>query len=227
MRLRRTRGTRRARPRRRMPRKIRRQRRGRSAFTSIKVSYSTYLTMSSIGGRLAASATSNIHIQNIMSNLITSTPNVTNFIAAYEFVALKSARVSFTNTGIANFSNSTANSMYPATQAAMFYDPYNNVAGLGGYPALTLSKLPGAVSCLGRGRIVKYMSARAICKNLGMPYWQPTATSTSNYYVPSGSGIIPIITLGVNTIDGVPNSGNCTAGLLRITGTLIFKNMKQ
>ena len=169
----------------------------------------------------------NIHIQNIMSNLITSTPNVTNFIAAYEFVALKSARVSFTNTGIANFSNSTANSMYPATQAAMFYDPYNNVAGLGGYPALTLSKLPGAVSCLGRGRIVKYMSARAICKNLGMPYWQPTATSTSNYYVPSGSGIIPIITLGVNTIDGVPNSGNCTAGLLRITGTLIFKNMKQ
>ena len=68
----------------------------------------------------------------------------------------------------------------------MFYDPYNNVAGLGGYPALTLSKLPGAVSCLGRGRIVKYMSARAICKNLGMPYWQPTATSTSNYYVPSG-----------------------------------------
>ena len=142
-----------------MPRKIRRQRRGRSAFTSIKVSYSTYLTMSSVGGRLAAYATSNIHIQNIMSNLITSTPNVTNFIAAYEFVALKSARVSFTNTGIANFSNSTANSMYPATQAAMFYDPYNNVAGLGGYPALTLSKLPGAVSCLGRGRIVKYMSA--------------------------------------------------------------------
>ena len=104
--------------------------------------------MSSVGGGLAAYATSNIHIQNIMSNLITSTPNVTNFIAAYEFVALKSARVSFTNTGIANFSNSTANSMYPATQAAMFYDPYNNVAGLGGYPALTLSKLPGAVSCL-------------------------------------------------------------------------------
>ena len=88
MRLRRTRGTRRARPRRRMPRKIRRQRRGRSAFTSIKVSYSTYLTMSSVGGGLAAYATSNIHIQNIMSNLITSTPNVTNFIAAYEFVAL-------------------------------------------------------------------------------------------------------------------------------------------
>ena len=79
---------------------------------------------------------------------------------------------------------------------------------------------------LSRGRIVKYMSARAICKNLGMPYWQPTATSTSNYYVPSGSGIIPIITLGVNTIDGVPNSelhGRTTW----ITGTLIFKNMKQ
>ena len=141
-----------------MPRKIRRQRRGRSAFTSIKVSYSTYLTMSSVGGGLAASATSNIHIQNIMSNLITSTPNVTNFIAAYEFVALKSARVSFTNTGIA-FSNSTANSMYPATQAAMFYDPYNNVAGLGGLSSLDLIQVAGAVSFLGRGRIVKYMSA--------------------------------------------------------------------
>ena len=133
---------------------------GGSAFTSIKVSYSTYLTMSSVGGGLAAYATSNIHIQNIMSNLITSTPNVTNFIAAYEFVALKSARVSFTNTGIANFSNSTANSMYPATQAAMFYDPYNNVAGLGGYPALTLSKLPGAVSFLARGRIVIHVCPR-------------------------------------------------------------------
>ena len=196
-----------------MPRKIRRQRRGRSAFTSIKVSYSTYLTMSSVGGGLAASATSNIHIQNIMSNLITSTPNVTNFIAAYEFVALKSARVSFTNTGIANFSNSTANSMYPATQAAMFYDPYNNVAGLGGYPALTLSSCPGPFLLRPRPHCQIHV-CRAICKNLGMPYWQPTATSTSNYYVPSGSGIIPIITLGVNTIDGVPNSGNCTAGLL-------------
>ena len=184
MRLRRTQGTRRARPRRRMPRKIRRQRRGRSAFTSIKVSYSTYLTMSSVGGGLAAYATSNIHIQNIMSNLITSTPNVTNFIAAYEFVALKSARVSFTNTGIANFSNSTANSMYPATQAAMFYDPYNNVAGLGGYPALTLSKLPGAVSCLGRGRIVRNtclpaLSARTSACRTGsqLPLALPTTMS--------------------------------------------------
>ena len=129
MRLRRTRGTRRARPRRRMPRKIRRQRRGRSAFTSIKVSYSTYLTMSSVGGGLAASATSNIHIQNIMSNLITSTPNVTNFIAAFEFGCSEVCPVSFTNTGIANFSNSTANSMYPATQAAMFYDPYWSLLG--------------------------------------------------------------------------------------------------
>ena len=76
-------------------------------------------------------------------------------------------------------------------------------------------------------RIVKYMSARAICKNLGMPYWQPTATSTSNYYVPSGSGIIPIITLGVNTIDGVPNSGTARPDYSGSRGTLIFKNMKQ
>ena len=169
--------------------------------------------MSSIGGGLAASATSNIHIQNIMSNLITSTPNVTNFIAAYEFVALKSARVSFTNTGIA----------LPATQRPIpctgnsgchVLRPLQQRCWVRRLSSLDLIKLPGAVSCLGRGRIVKYMSARAICKNLGMPYWQPTATSTSNYYVPSGSGIIPIITLGVNTIDGVPNSGNCTAGLL-------------
>ena len=183
MRLRRTRGTRRARPRRRMPRKIRRQRRGRSAFTSIKVSYSTYLTMSSVGGGLAAYATSNIHIQNIMSNLITSTPNVTNFIAAYEFVALKSARVSFTNTGIANFSNSTANSMYPATQAAMFYDPYNNVAGLGGYPALTLSKLPGAVSGLAAAALsstcLPALSARTSACRTGsqLPLALPTTMS--------------------------------------------------
>ena len=190
MRLRRTRGTRRARPRRRMPRKIRRQRRGRSAFTSIKVSYSTYLTMSSVGGRLAASATSSIHIQNIMSNLITSTPNVTNFIAAYEFVALKSARVSFTNTGIAKLQQLNGQFHVPGNSGCHVLRPLQQRCWVRRLSSLDLIKLPGAVSCLGRGRIVKYMSARAICKNLGMPYWQPTATSTSNYYVPSGSGII-------------------------------------
>ena len=177
MRLRRTRGTRRARPRRRMPRKIRRQRRGPVVhlYQGVLFDLPDDVQCRRRGWRHMPRPT---FIQNIMSNLITSTPNVTNFIAAYEFVALKSARVSFTNTGIANFSNSTANSMYPATQAAMFYDPYNNVAGLGGYPALTLSKLPGAVSALAAAAL-SYMSARAICKNLGMPYWQPTATSTS------------------------------------------------
>ena len=102
--------------------------------------------------------------------------------------------------------------------------------GVGGGRLVLKTAFPGTATPQYYGGAVphcQYMSARAICKNLGMPYWQPTATSTSNYYVPSGSGIIPIITLGVNTIDGVPNSGNCTAGLLRITGTLIFKNMKQ
>ena len=167
------------------------------------MSYSTYLTMSSVGGRLAAYATSNIHIQNIMSNLITSTPNVTNFFAAYEFVALKSARVSFTNTGIA-LQQLNGQFHVPGNSGCHVLRPLQQRCWVRRLSSLDLIKLPGAVSCLGRGRIVKYMSARAICKNLGMPYWQPTATSTSNYYVPSGSGIIPIITLGVNTIDGGP-----------------------
>ena len=139
---------------------------------------------------------------------------MTNFIAAYEFVALKSARVSFTNTGIANLQQLNGQFHVPGNSGCHVLRPLQQRCWVRRLSSLDLIKLPGAVSCLGRGRIVKYMSARAICKNLGMPYWQPTATSTSNYYVPSGSGIIPIITLGVNTIDGVPNSGNCTAGLL-------------
>ena len=178
-----------------MPRKIRRQRRGRSAFTSIKVSYSTYLTMSSVGGGLAAYTTSNIHIQNIMSNLITSTPNVTNFIAAYEFVALKSARFHSRTPALPT---QQLNGQFPVPGNSGCPCSATLTTTLLGWEVISLDliKLPGAVSFLGRGRIVKYMSARAICKNLGMPYWQPTATSTSNYYVPSGSGIIPIITLG-------------------------------
>ena len=46
--------------------------------------------------------TANYHMQNIMQNLISSAPNFTNLIQAYEYVALKRARVTYFNTGIHN-----------------------------------------------------------------------------------------------------------------------------
>ena len=46
--------------------------------------------------------TANYHMQNIMQNLISSAPNFTNLIQAYEYVALKRAQVTYFNTGIHN-----------------------------------------------------------------------------------------------------------------------------
>lgn len=227
MRLKRT-GRRRVARRAYRPRKFLRRtgRRHKSVHTSIRVSYTVYPTMTSAGSSLPAYGTALYHIQNIMQNLIASTPSVTNFIAAYDFVALKSARVTYYNCGITNFSNVTNSATYPEVHAAMFYDPYNNPSGLGTQPALALSKMTGASSVVGRGRMAKTFHALPICKKLNMPYWQPTATSTSNYYVPTGSGIIPTLTIGWNTIDGVAFPGTCTPGVIRITGTLLFKNLK-
>lgn len=210
------------------PRKFTRRtgRRHKSIYTAIRVSYTVYPTISSAGSSLPAYGTANYHIQNIMSNLITSSPSVTNMIQAYEFVALKTARVSYYNTGITNFANVTNSATYPEVHAAMYYDSYNLPSGLGGQPALQLSKMPGASSIVGRGRMAKTFYTASICKRLDMPYWQPTATGTSSYYVPSGSGIVPQIAIGWNTIDGVAFSGTGVPGVIRITATLQFKNMK-
>lgn len=182
--------------------------------------------MASAGSGLPAYGNAIYHIQNIMQNLITSTPSVANFIAAYDFVALKSARVSYYNAGITSFSNVSNSGTYPEVHAAMFYDPFNSPSGLGGQPALTLSKMAGSSSVVGRGRMAKTLYALPICKKLNMPYWQPTSTSSGSYYVPSGSGVIPTLTIGWNTIDGVTYAGTCTPGVVRVTGTLLFKNLK-
>ena len=56
--------------------------------------------MSSAGSSLPAFTTANYHMQNIMSNLISSAPNFTNLIQAYEYVALKRARITYLNTSI-------------------------------------------------------------------------------------------------------------------------------
>ena len=89
---------------RRMPRKFRRTGLGRhkSIGTEITIQYCTYLNLSSAGSSLPAYMTANYHMQNIMQNLISSAPNFTNLIQAYEYVALKRARVTYFNTGIHN-----------------------------------------------------------------------------------------------------------------------------
>ena len=88
--------------RRRMPRKFRRTglRRHKSIGTQITIQYCTYLNLSSAGSSLPAYMTANYHMQNIMQNLISSAPNFTNLIQAYEYVALKRAQVTYFNTGI-------------------------------------------------------------------------------------------------------------------------------
>ena len=50
-------------------------------------------------------------------------------IQAYEFVALKTARVSYYNTGITSFANATNNATYPEVHSAMYYDSYSNPSG--------------------------------------------------------------------------------------------------
>ena len=59
--------------------------------TQITIQYCTYLNLSSAGSSLPAYMTANYHMQNIMQNLISSAPNFTNLIQAYEYVALKRA----------------------------------------------------------------------------------------------------------------------------------------
>ena len=119
--------------RRRMPRKFRRTglRRHKSIGTQITIQYCTYLNLSSAGSSLPAYMTANYHMQNIMQNLISSAPNFTNLIQAYEYVALKRARVTYFNTGIHNLGNVTNNTNYPPVHAAIYYDSYSNPVGLG------------------------------------------------------------------------------------------------
>ena len=195
--------------RRRMPRKFRRTglRRHKSIGTQITIQYCTYLNLSSAKSSLPAYMTANYHMQNIMQNLISSAPNFTNLIQAYEYVALKRARVTYFNTGIHNLGNVTNNTNYPPVHAAIYYDSYSNPVGLGSNPALVLSKMPGAQSVVGRGTIGKTIYGYAVCKKLNMPYWYPTATASGSYYIPP-VGVIPIVTIGANTIDGVLTPGH-------------------
>ena len=114
-----------------MPRKFRRTglRRHKSIGTQITIQYCTYLNLSSAGSSLPAYMTANYHMQNIMQNLISSAPNFTNLIQAYEYVALKRARVTYFNTGIHNLGNVTNNTNYPPVHAAIYYDSYSNPVG--------------------------------------------------------------------------------------------------
>ena len=144
-------------------------RRHKSIGTQITIQYCTYLNLSSAGSSLPAYMTANYHMQNIMQNLISSAPNFTNLIQAYEYVALKRARVTYFNTGIHNLGNVTNNTNYPPVHAAIYYDSYSNPVGLGSNPALVLSKMPGAQSVVGRGTIGKTIYGYAVCKKLNMP----------------------------------------------------------
>lgn len=224
MRLRRT-GRRRV-VRRRMPRKFRRTGlRRKSAYTQVRVHWVDYISMSSTGSGLPAYTTAQYHIQNIMGSLIASAPAAA-LVGSYEFAALKWAKVTFHASGVHPLSNVTANSLYPPLHSAMVVDSYSSVTGLGAYPARAIARMPGSSQVLGRGRVAKTFYTASICKRLSMPYWQPTSLSSGSYYIPPSPGVIPIATLAVNTVDGVPNSGTTIVGMVRVTGVLQFKNMK-
>ena len=154
-----------------MPRKFRRTglRRHKSIGTQITIQYCTYLNLSSAGSSLPAYMTANYHMQNIMQNLISSAPNFTNLIQAYEYVALKRARVTYFNTGIHNLGNVTNNTNYPPVHAAIYYDSYSNPVGLGPTPALVLSKMPGAQSVVGRGPSARLSMATLFARSSTCP----------------------------------------------------------
>ena len=117
--------------RRRMPRKFRRT--GLRRHKSIGTDHDSVLhVLESVvwGLRFRAYMTANYHMQNIMQNLISSAPNFTNLIQAYEYVALKRAQVTYFNTGIHNLGNVTNNTNYPPVHAAIYYDSYSNLVGL-------------------------------------------------------------------------------------------------
>ena len=76
------------------------------------------------------------------------------------------------------------------------------------------------------GTIGKTIYGYAVCKKLNMPYWYPTATASGSYYIPP-VGVIPIVTIGANTIDGVPNAGSPICGMVRVRAVVSFKNMKE
>ena len=92
--------------------------------------------------------TANYHMQNIMQNLISSAPNFTNLIQAYEYVALKRARVTYFNTGIHNLGNVTNNTNYPPVHAAIYYDSYSNPVGLA-QPGIGFVEDAGCSVCRG------------------------------------------------------------------------------
>lgn len=214
--------------RRRMPRKFRRTglRRHRSTGTAVRVYVSDYFSLSSTGGGLPVWGIANFQISSIMASLIANTPSVANYLATFEFVALKRATVTFHTTGVTPFSNSTNNALYPALHSAMYMDSYNAVTGLGTSPARALSRMPGSIQALGRARLTKTFYTGSICKKLDMPYWQSTSTIPSAYYVPPTGGLLPVLTLGVNCLDGVSGASTAVIGLTRISAVLVFKNTK-
>lgn len=213
----------------RMPRKFRRTglRHRRAIGTQINVSAAEYFNITAAGSLTPAFGVASYGLGTIMQKIITQVPNFTNMTNAYEYVALKKVRISWTCTGITNVGNASASANYPTLHSAMYYDSYGQVSGLGGQPALVLSRLPGATSAIGRCRMSKVMYGYPICKKVNLPYWQPTATGSGSYYVPAGIGSLPYVTIGVNTIDGTPYAGNPVVGLIRIHATLSFKNMKE
>lgn len=214
--------------RRRMPRKIRRTglRRHRATGSAVRVYVSDYFSLTSAGGGLPVWGVANFQLQTIMSSLIAATPSVANYLATFEYVALKRATVTFHTSGVTPFSNSTNNALYPTLHSAMYMDSYNGVTGLGTFPARALSRMPGSVQALGRARLTKTFYTGSICKKLDMPYWQSTSTAAGSYYIPPSPGLLPVLTLGVNCLDGVAGASTAVIGLTRISAVLVFKNTK-
>lgn len=208
------------------PRKFRRTGlKRKQAGTSVRVQAVSYFVINGSGSNLYAWSSSAYTINSVMQALIVAAP--ANALAnSFDFVALKWAKVAFHCSGVQNLNNADSSCNYPPLQSTVYMDTFNQAAGLGATPALTLSRYPGAVTAIGRCRLSKTFYTASICRRLDMPYWQPTATGAGNYYQPGGSGLLPTCQIACNTMAGTVNSGSPTVGMIRITGLLQFKNVK-
>ena len=98
-----------------------------------------------------------------MQALIVAAP--ANALAnSFDFVALKWAKVAFHCSGVQNLNNADSSCNYPPLQSTVYMDTFNQAAGLGATPALTLSRYPGAVTAIGRCRLSKTFYTASICR---------------------------------------------------------------
>ena len=119
----------------------------------------------------------------------------------------------------------TNNTNYPPVHAAIYYDSYSNPVGSGLTRHWFCRRCRVLSSVVGRGPSARLSMATLFARSSTCPIGIRLLLLRS-YYIPP-VGVIPIVTIGANTIDGVPNAGSPICGMVRVRAVVSFKNMKE